>query len=86
MHQLHTALLLALGLTAAPVAVSQSRVNEGPNVAPKAETPYDAEHVPTQGNTARDAQQKKQDSSSRMTDGPPRSRDDAEHAPTQGSK
>jgi hypothetical protein len=85
MHHLHTALLLAFGLTAAPVAISQSRVNEGPNAVPKAETPYDAEHVPTQGNTVRDAEAKKQDSTNRINDERRRSRDDAEHAPTQGN-
>jgi hypothetical protein len=85
MHHLHTALLLALGLTAAPVAISQSRVNEGPNAAPKVETPYDAEHAPTQGTTLRDSGVKKQDSTNRTKDEPRRSRDDAEHAPTQGN-
>ena len=50
----HRIAILSLLAVAAPLAFAQPATNEGPKSVPKAETPNDAEHAPTQGNTVKD--------------------------------
>jgi hypothetical protein len=52
MPRIHIVMLSLLGV-AAPLAFGQPPTNEGPKSVPKAESPNDAEHVPTPSNAVK---------------------------------